>query len=180
MQSYQGVTVTFDTQAYGSSDIVPDHGFALQASIGSGTAYYASGHQAVGNLLANSVSLLSGKLIRYVPLYAISTVANGVAGQTSDQTVEVTAIPANTARYAEMHFGVRGSTAGDNFTATLKHYDGTPATQGYTSGYAGRGGWHTGAMVELGGTNGRQMKWATSATTGCTFWLYCDGYWVEA
>jgi len=125
------------------------------------------------------VSVASGQLLRFVPV-GISTVLNGAAGQVSDQTVELTAIPANTAVYAEVIFGVRGSTAGDNMSMTIKHYSGGTAALGYNSGYAGRGGWHTGVMVEVGGTNGRQIKWISSASTGCTVWLYVVGYWTAA
>lgn len=133
-----------------------------------------------GSAIFDKAQLASGTLLRFVrnPL-GVSNFINGGAGATTLQTSpELTDLPANGAVYVECVFGVREST-GANVSMQLFDFDGTSAALGFTSGVAARGGWHTGAMVKLGGLNNRQIKWLTSVATNVTVWLYVVGWWVE-
>lgn len=168
---------------YASSGTHDSAGTAFPSSTSAEIKSATSGWSLKGDGTASfgSVDIGSGSLMRFVRTPNGGTaVVNGVAGQTTTQTTaELTDIPVNGAVYGEFVFGIRHSVAGANEFATIMDYDGTTAAFGYNSGSASRGGWHTGVMVKLGGTNNRQIKWKTSDTTNVTFFLYLVGYWTD-
>jgi hypothetical protein len=115
---------------------------------------------------------------RYVPIER-ATLLNSATGLTAEQTLEVTAIPANDPNVvaAEIHIMVRNSSESTT-TMTVRHFSGGDALAGYSSGYTGRGGSSDTGPVLVGGVNNRQIKWLAGHTTA-TVWMYCAGYWVR-
>jgi len=106
------------------------------------------------------------------------TVVNNVVSNGSEQTLELPQLPANdpTVVAAWMAAMVRDPSSTNNYSFTVKDFDGSSALLGYTSGSANRGGSFGPGIVMVGGTNNRQMKY--TATSGAAMYLYVLGYWV--
>lgn len=118
----------------------------------------------------------AAKRLRYVPVTP-SFIINGstTTADVASTLVELTNIPANVAALVAVVGMVRTSdTSGANMT--LRGFDDTEATIGYSTGVASRGGTFYGLCVP-GGTNGREIRYTIDWTSGTvTYYVRPVGY----
>ena len=129
-----------------------------------------------GILQATALQIGTEKVARYVPITA-STILSATTGTSNPGAlIEVTAVPATgvTAITGYMRIRASGTTGS---TLQVANYDNVVQAVVMATGVANRDSYST-FMAVPGGTNNRQIRYATVLGESCTYSIAVTGYWT--